>query len=209
MFAPRARPFQLYFRKARMRLVQELFHLTAETRVLDVGGTWLNWSLLDIRPRLTVMNLFPRPDDLPPEVEYLQGDACQIDLPDQSFDLVYSNSVIEHLYNWENQQKMAAGLRRLGRDYFVQTPNRWFPFEPHYMTPFIHYCSPGWQKRLLPWCSTWGWLGRPPQDFVDRTVDEIQLLTTRQMRTLFPDAEILHERFCGLSKSIMAIRRRS
>jgi SAM-dependent methyltransferase len=190
-----------------MRLVGELFGLTSQSRVLDVGGTWLNWSLLDVRPRLTLLNLFPRPDDLPSDVEYIQANACDTKLPDGSFDLVYSNSVIEHLFTRENQLAMAGEVRRLGKSYFVQTPNWWFPFEPHYMTPLVHYTSPRWQKRLLRWCSVWGLLGRPSQDFVNKTVDEIQLLTARQMREFFPDAEIHYERFCGLAKSIMAVRR--
>ena len=64
------------------------------------------------------------------------GDA--VDMPgisDGAFDVVFSNSVIEHVETYENQRRMAAEIRRVGRRYFVQTPNRHFPLEPHFLVP--------------------------------------------------------------------------
>lgn len=72
------RPFLLHFRRARMQFLQDHFQLTPSTRVLDVGGTLFNWTLAPVMPTLTLLNIEPRPADLPAEIEYVQGDARHI-----------------------------------------------------------------------------------------------------------------------------------
>lgn len=116
------------------------------------------------------------------------GDATALDHPDRSFDLAFSNSVIEHLFTWENQQRMADEVRRVARAYWVQTPNYWFPVEPHYLIP-------GWQ-----------WLPLGARERMLRGAREIRLLRRGELARLFPDASLLPERVGGLVKSWTATR---
>jgi SAM-dependent methyltransferase len=181
--------------------------VTPSTTILDVGGLPADWQLLQgllgFRPRVTILNL-GRPsagDGFP----WVIASGLELPFADQSFDIVYSNSVIEHLYNRANQQRFAAEIARVGRSYFVQTPNRWFPIEPHYLTPFIHFFPPHVQLRLLRNFTVWGLMTRPNPELCRRDIDEIQLLDETDMRSLFPNARLIREYFCGLTKSLVAV----
>jgi len=174
------------------------------TRVLDVGGDLWNWQFLSVRPALTVLNIFPAPPDLPPDVTWVVGDACDLPFHDGAFDVAFSNSVVEHLSTAENQRRFADEVRRVGRAYYVQTPNRWFPIEPHFMAPFIHYLPHRWQRPLYP-LTPWALLNKPDLATMDRQFRDLRLLTADQFRRLFPGARILTERAAGLAKSFVAL----
>lgn len=178
--------------------------LGPRTRVLDVGGDLWNWQFLQVRPTLTVVNLFPPPRDLPPDVTWVVGDACDMPFPDGAFDVAFSNSVVEHLGTDENQRRFADEVQRVARAYYVQTPNRWFPIEPHLMAPFIHYLPRQWQRPLYP-LTPWALLNSPDLATLDRQFRELRLLTSAQLRRLFPGARILTERAAGLAKSFVAL----
>lgn len=184
------------------------FRPTPETTILDVGGTAFNWSLVDhIRPKLTLLNLPGRMPPVPDWIEAVSGDGCALPYADRSFDIVYSNSVIEHLGCWERQQAFAQEIRRVGRSYTVQTPNRHFPIEPHYLTPLVQFLPPSVQTRMIRNGTVRGWITRPTPEQCRELVDEIRLLTESEMRTLFPEATIQQERTLGLTKSFTAVYR--
>ena len=69
--------------------------------------------------------------------------------------------MIEHLGTRDNQLKAAAEAMRVGRSLWIQTPNRWFPIEPHYLTPFVHWLPAPVRRRILRNFSVWGWVTRP------------------------------------------------
>jgi len=190
-----------------MRLFRQTFSFDPSTTVLDVGGLPAFWS--DGRPEadITLLNLHP-PQVLPEAFHFIAGDATNLPFEDDSFDLVFSNSVIEHLGTPEKQAQMARELRRVGRALWVQTPSRDFPIEPHYLTPIVHWMPRTVRKKLLRNFSLWGWITRPSNEQVEAIVDEIRLLDHGEMVTLFPDCEIRRERFMGLTKSLIAVRRR-
>ncbi len=199
------RPFFKYFRPKRMRQFWRNFKLTPQTRVLDVGGAWYNWSLLSQQPRLTVLNLeTPREQNQP--ASWLVADARYLPFKDQSFEVVYSNSVIEHLADVVNQRLFAAECHRVGQRYYVQTPNKHFPIEPHLLTPFIHWLPHRLQRRMLRNMTIWGMINRPTQQRCDEFMQEICLLDERELRRLFPDAQIWHERLFGITKSLIAVK---
>lgn len=193
------------FRVARMRRFQALLRVTPDTRVLDIGGTLYNWQHAPVRPRLTLVNLGARPRDLPGDVAYVQADATRLPFGSHAFDVVYSNSVIEHLGTEANQATMAEEVRRVGRRYFVQTPDARFPVEPHLLTPFIHFVPRRWRARLLRNFTVWGWITRPTPVECVAFVEEVRLLNRARLRRLFPDARIISERVLGLSKSLLAV----
>jgi hypothetical protein len=195
------------YRPRRMRQLADYFGLTRQTRVLDVGGTLTNWNLLPFRPRLTLLNLYEQIDNLPEDVTYVRGDACDMPFEDQEFDLVFSNSVIEHVGSWETQEGMAREIQRVGRSYYVQTPNYWFPIEPHLLAPGFHWLPRSIRRSLIRNFTLWGWFTRPGKEKCAAFVDETQLLKPQEMKSLFPEAELLREKLFFMDKSIIAAYR--
>ena len=72
------------------------------------------------------------------------------------FDIVFSNSVIEHLGDIEGQRRMAKEIRRVGKYYYLQTPNRNFPVEPHFQFPFFQFL-PKWLRTAIVRRWSIGW----------------------------------------------------
>jgi hypothetical protein len=196
------------FRRRRMRAFARALRPGADTAILDVGGTPFNWRLAPTPARVVLLNRTLPADaaSLPPNVSCAVGDATRLDYADASFEIAFSNSVIEHLGSWEAQQAFARELRRVGRRLWVQTPARCFPFEPHLLTPFVHWLPRGWQRPLLRHFTLWGLLSRPRPEAVERFWRETRLLGLREMRELFPDCEIRRERFLGWTKAYVAVR---
>lgn len=197
------------FRRQRVELFLKLFRPTAATRILDVGGFPGDWEgVVPIESQITCVNPDRKPTATPWPARYAEeiGDGCALRFADQSFDIGYSNSVIEHLTTWENQQKFAAEIRRAGRAVFLQTPNRWFPIEPHFVTAFVHFLPRRLARKLLPALSFRGWFRRGDNINLRVLAAELRLLSRREMKILFPDCEILREKWFGLTKSFMAVR---
>ena len=198
------------FRERRMRRFAAVFEIRESTRILDVGGTPANWQLLEVLPRVTILNMPRAQERCADRFEFVSGDGCQLPFPDRSFDIVFSNSVIEHVGSTENQRRFAEETRRVGKGYWVQTPNRFFPVEQHLLTPVVHLLPHAWQRAIVPRWTVWDWLERPTPDrrefYVEHYLNDIRLLGRRQLERLFPDARISPGRWAGLSKSLVAWR---
>lgn len=178
-------------------------------RILDLGGTNIFWERRGWAGRpdvhITMLNIEPEPCTHE-NIEVVCGDGCDLSqFDDGSYDIVFSNSVIEHVFTYQKQEAMAREIRRVARAYWVQTPNFWFPIEPHFHVP-------GWQwlpqavrvAMLRRWRC--GWRGPcPDPDEARRLVQEVRLLTRGALRRLFPEATIKAERFCGMVKSWIAV----
>lgn len=141
----------------------------------------------------------------------------RLPIDDNSFDVVFCSSVIEHITGpkeeavplfksdsrrfsrlaFEHQKRFAQEIRRTGRSYFVQTPYRYFPVEVHSWLPFAGFLPTHWQWRAI---RTIGRLWRPMREMPDW-----YLLTEKEMRELFPDAEIHREKVLCFTKSLIAI----
>lgn len=199
------RPFQKYFRTKRMRQFYQSFDITTESRILDVGGSEFNWMLLRFSPNVTLLNIAV-PRERESNFTWIVAEGGYLPFRTGAFDIVYSNSVIEHLGNFENQQLFAAECQRVGLNYYVQTPNKWFFMEPHLITPFIHWMPRRIQRLLLRNFTVWGLITRPTDQYCDALMHEIRLLGKGELHKLFPDADIWHERFLGLSKSLIAVK---
>ncbi len=184
----------------------DLFQPDADTTVLDVGGTPETWLDQPNQPRVTVLNLAPPTTPLPTFMSFETGDATRLAYRDGAFDIAFSNSVIEHVGDFAVQQRMASELRRVARSYYLQTPARTFPVEPHFLAPFVHWLPASVGRRILRNFSVWGWITRPSRTDVDAAVTSIRLLSLRELRALFPDATILPERVFGVTKSWTVVR---
>jgi len=184
------------------------FGITPHTRVLDIGGTPDLWRLGPVCPRLTILNL-PRAHESAPEaVDWVAADGCALPFGDGSFDVVFSNSVIEHLATLARQRLFAAEVRRVGKRYWVQTPNRWFPVETHLLTPWIHYFPKRWQapvvRRWTVWEKLTGIQGERREFYIEHYLADVRLLDRGELQALFPRAQVISERFLGLTKSLIA-----
>jgi hypothetical protein len=201
-------PLQRRFRARRMVLLARTVGLTRDMRVLDVGGTVDIWRLAPVMPRLVLLNQARARYEIGAGETVVLGDGASLPFADRSFDLVFSNSVIEHVGSRAAQARFAAEIARVGKQYWVQTPNRYFPIEHHLWTPFVHWLPLSWQAAILKRFSVWRLVtnyNAPQREFyVNHYLDSIRLLSASDLRAFFPGASILRERLLGWTKSLIA-----
>ena len=197
------------FRRRRMKEFVGAVGLDGNDRVLDIGGTPWNWSFLRDHPPVVMVNVaipeWVRAMGRDPRYRWVIADGRRLPFRDGAFDVVFSNAVIEHVGTFENQARFAAEVRRVGRRYYVETPNRRFFFEPHLLTPFVHWLPRRWMGRSLRFLTVWGLLTRPSEERRGRYMEDVWLMAEPQMREVFPDGEIRRERFLGMTKSLVAV----
>ncbi|HEU0009407.1 MAG TPA: methyltransferase domain-containing protein [Verrucomicrobiae bacterium] len=199
-------------RRKRMEMLRQLIEDFPEpVRILDVGGNVGFWKkhleILHRQCHITALNLDITNGASGPDIVQVQGDARSMpQYGDQSFDLCFSNSVIEHVGTLYDQMAMAREIRCVGKSYFLQTPNRYFPLEAHFLLPLWQF-YPKTLRRLLYTRFTLGWMKRQPDPLLALAEIEQVRLLIHEIRRLFPDAEIRREKIGPLTKSIIAIRR--
>lgn len=219
----RNRVFELLHKRFRARrfrnverIIRPILGEKNEISILDVGGRPAYWEMLPkelrSRVRITCLNFESELTEYSSQATDLLvtqsvGDGCNLSqFEDQSFDLVHSNSVIEHVGPLGRMATFAAETRRVGRAYYVQTPSFWFPIEPHYAFPFIHWLPE--QARL--WLHTHVSLGYARKCTFEtalKRIDHTRMISGFMLKRLFPDAEIKKERFLLVFvKSNTAIR---
>lgn len=198
-------------RRIKMELLQRYLPLQGTERVLDIGSQVDTQSrqLLERFPdksRITAVNLFQEHLDTIraayPGIHTVQADARRLPFPDQSFDLVYSNAVIEHVGTLQDQQQMAAEARRVGRRWFLTTPNRWYPFEFHARVPFVPWLPAPWMHKLLRLWS-YNHVNRRYQSGND--FSDVRLLTARELRRMFPDSLVLKPRVTFWPETLVVV----
>lgn len=196
------------FRNIRFKYFEEKIKpLKRPLTILDIGGLesyWVNNGFADNPDyQIKILNIGPQPTDHSNLIP-VAGDATNLKgIPDKEFDIVFSNSVIEHLYTWKNQVKMADEAQRVGKYYFIQTPSKHFPVEPHYVLPFFQYL-PATVKYFILINTRLSRLRKWDKDFAKQYVAEIRLITRKEMRQLFPNSTLYLEKVGGLIKSFTA-----
>mgnify|MGYP001077020476 CR=1 FL=1 len=196
-------------RRQRFRLFKKLLdQLQRPIKILDIGGTQYFWEAVGFvneeGVEITLLNIEPQ-STIYSNLKFIQGDANNLSIfDDNSFDVVFSNSVIEHLNSFENQKKMALEVKRIGKRYWIQTPSFYFPIEQHFLCPFYHWL-PIKTRILLLQHFDLGWF-KKEKDYkiAYELVTSIRLLTYKELKSLFPEAKIYKERFLGLTKSYIA-----
>jgi len=196
------RPILQHFRRGRMGLFSKLFAIDGETKVLDLGGGAFNWTLVEMRPRLTILNIHEQANKVE-WANYVVGDGCQTAFPDRSFDIVFSNSVIEHVGGVERQRAFANEVMRCGSAYFVQTPNKWFPVDMHTLLPFAHWLPQPIFRKLIRLSPRFLFFKPDPGDLED--FSNMRLLSNKDLQELFPGADFVEEKFLGIPKSLIAV----
>ena len=189
-------------REKKYQLFCQLLRPTLESRLLNIGATGSQIGLPD-----QLETFYPHCerviggslslDDIQdyagsfPTVKAVALDGCALPFADQSFDIVYCNAVLEHLPTWEEQQRFASEVSRVGRSWFVTTPNFWYPIEPHYLLPFIQFAPEPWQRRLVRM------LGETPYP-------SLRSLSQRDLRRLFPKGRVIGCRVTFFPETLIA-----
>ncbi|SCE93473.1 class I SAM-dependent methyltransferase [Micromonospora chokoriensis] len=195
-------------RRHRSDWLARTFPDLGDMHVVDLGGRLGTWQRATVRPaRVTVVNLEQPPSVVPDWAHVEQADAC--DLPEHvtrgSYDMVFSNSVLEHVGGHERRLRFAASVRSLADRHWVQTPYRYFPIEPHWIAPGMQFLPVRLRTALA---RRWP-LGHKPTPSHDAAIHQVlwtELLDRSQMRHYFPDSTMLVERVFGLPKSLIAVR---
>jgi O-methyltransferase len=188
-------------RPSRMALFHREMGITAETCVLDVGGAPEIWNYLPFHPKVTIANLIEYPVG---RFDFIKADVRELPIESGSFEVCFSNSMIEHLWTLEDQKRAASEMRRVAKRYFVQTPNFWFPIEPHFLAPFFHWLPLSLRERLAA-ITPRQLMEHSNRDDLLRAIQEVRLLTATETRMLFPEARVLRERFGGITKSLVPV----
>lgn len=204
------------FRKKRVERFEAFIHENCseklnggadKVRIIDLGGTYDYWanagfSMTD-KVEITLVNL---EDTYIPEgvnnFISITGDATKLeDIKDKTYDIAFSNSCIEHVGKEREWKMMAREMERVAEHVYLQTPNRYFPIEPHFMFPFFQF----FPLKLKAYLILHHQLGFWPQgcDWDDslRLADSIKLLSLRDLKRLFPKGKIWKEKLYGLTKS--------
>ncbi len=213
-------------RAKRAAVFRTCFAIAPQTRILDIGSEDGSAIASVLRgTRAVAKNVYIADVDRARVAEGARrygfvpvpiGESGGLPFGDGFFDIVYCSSVIEHVTIpksevWTSvsgrefratakrrQLEFAMEIRRLGKSYYVQTPNKWFPIESHTWLPLV---------GILPRRIQVGVIGISNRCWIKATSPDWSLLTAKDMNEMFPDAEIRYERFMGLRKSIMAIKR--
>jgi len=196
------------FRRQRFAFFLSLLsRVERPVHILDIGGTEGYWKTMapdqSDQMSITLLNLTAEALTLP-NLKNVIGDARSIPADQGQFDIVFSNSVIEHVGTYDDQLRMANEVRRVGKRYFIQTPNRYFPLEPHFLFPFFQFLPLRIRVCLLRHFDL-GWFPKTPErQEAQRIVESITLLDRRSLVSLFPSANIYEEKILGMTKSFIA-----
>ena len=195
----RSRRFSFFLKK--------MNNIRKPVNILDVGGKISFWENRGITGnndfKITILNLNIEKVTYS-NIKYVVGDALNLsNYEDESFDVVHSNSVIEHLHSFDNQKKMASEVQRVGKKHIVQTPNKLFFIEPHYLLPFFQFLPKKYRYIILTKTNL-SRLKKWDKKFAKQYLNEIRLLSLWEMKKIFPNSKIYFEKFLGMNKSFTA-----
>lgn len=177
--------------------------------ILAGGGVHTIWDELGYGSDVTIINTDPVISTGKHQRRLICADATLTEFPNRSFALAFSNSLIEHLGTYDKQRAFAAEMVRLSERIWCQTPNKWFPIEPHYLAPMLHWLPERWQKYwMFRWFSIWGLTTRPTRRQFEkfRQQQDIRLMTRGELDEIFPNCQIITECFLGWPKSFIVIK---
>lgn len=202
-------PISAYFRSRRAVHLLARYPALAGWKICDLGGSQHFWqeSRLDIDPRnIVIVNISldevaAYGADASLQIETVLYDGRQIPFPDSTFDLLVCNSLLEHVPP-PLRGDLCGEMKRVAKRIYLQTPAFEFPFEPHFVLPFVHWL-PRTVGRTVARAGLWNLLSRPAKPVFDSYFNETQLLSRDEMLALFPDCPIVPEHLCGLTKSYL------
>lgn len=203
-------------RTRKLELFNRLMNPTKEKKILDIGAE-INPTNEDVPQfidnypwvnNVSAINLSSEHISLIkqyyPEVNARVGDACALPWENKHFDIVYSNAVIEHLGSFEKQKKMAAEVMRVGKSWFVTTPNRWYPFEFHMRLPFVTWLPRNGYIRFGQVIS-YNPMKRKYMSGIRRR--GLRLMTAKELQQCFPSSRIIKQRVTFMAETLICVGR--
>ena len=180
--------------------------LPRPVKILDAGGSQNFWEQMKFtspeEAEITILNKVHISVTLP-NFRFIRGDIRYMNMfHDNQFDIVFSNSVIEHLVTIEDMESAADEIIRTGKKYFVQTPNYYFPYEPHFLFPCFQFL-PKKTKILLLMKFQLGWFEKQKNRInAEKIINSINLLKKTELLKLFPGSRFFKEKYIFLTKSL-------
>jgi hypothetical protein len=196
-------------RSRRWEWFRDQFPEIGSMSVIDLGGTAEAWLRAPVRPAsVHVVNL--EPESANPAAEWIraeQGDACNLPghILSGTYDMVFSNSVLEHVGGHVQRMKFAESVHKLASAHWVQTPYRYFPVEPHWLFPgfqFLSLAARAQVSRAWPLAHS---KSASRSDGLEAAMG-VELLSRSEMAYYFPSSVIRAERIVGMTKSVIAIK---
>lgn len=201
------------FRKKRFEFFKEYCSkLPKPIKILDIGGSDYYWKSPGFNDEenytIEIMNLEDQDTDNFKNISFIKKDVRDMNnIKDSEYDLVYSNSLIEHLNTFEEQKKLASEIMRIGKNYFIQTPNFYFPVESHFLLPFFQFLSDDMKTKLVSNFNL-GWFEKQTDIVKARELaTSVRLLTEKELKEIFPGCEIYKEKYFSFNKSFIAFNR--
>jgi ubiquinone/menaquinone biosynthesis C-methylase UbiE len=202
------RAFSAKSRARKISILDQRFPQRRGFKVLDIGGQVDEATAQVIESHegtLYVVNIMREHLETikaqHPGVRVVVADARCLPFADDAFDLVYSNAVIEHVGDFDDQAAMAREVARVGKSWFITTPNRWFPFEFHMRLPFVSWL-PARTLRRVGRMYSYNHVARRYESGIDR---QLRLMTKGEMRRVFPQSEIVACRVTIFPETLIAI----
>ncbi len=203
-------------RSARIKqLIIDVYDQYGGVNIIDIGGLDLYWRIVprkfleDHKVHITCVNVpgVEITDRHDPMFTFATGDGCNLEgFADKSFHIAHSNSVIEHVGDNGRKQMFAKEINRVGEHYYVQTPDFWFPMEPHFMMLFFHWFPKFIRIFLLRNLKLNSREKNRTYEWAKNRIEHTDLLTASQMKKYFPGSKLYHERIFLLSKSLIVIK---
>jgi Methyltransferase domain len=193
---------QLRMRREKMRLFFSIAGNTSTQSLLDIGGTvGFGGEFQEFKTRFrfacTINLVASRVQGAAGHV--VVGNGCQLPFETASFDWVFSNAVVEHVGGWEQQRHFSAEVRRVARSgYFIGTPNRYFPIDPHTLLPLFQFLPPASQVSV---CRRFALTGARKEP------ECVYLLSKGQLLRLFPEAHVVALGLPILKNNLVAFHR--
>ena len=202
------------FRKKRFQLlitrIEEIIKGN-NFKILDIGGDiqyWKNIGWKHSACKIHLLNLYKIEIPLNENCQFSSEIGNALDLPYQKkeYDLVFSNSVIEHVGSYQNQKRFANEVMRVSENYIIQTPSLWFPLEPHSLLPFFQFIPHSIRAMLIMIFNINYFPKAKTYKEALKVSHSTLMFTKKRFKKLFPEAEIQVERFLGIPKSYTAIK---
>jgi hypothetical protein len=197
------------YRRKRWNAMYAQFPDLERMSVIDLGGRISTWVGARTRPaHVHIVNLEPPDADVPEWTEVDHADACELpkQIASRQYDLVFSNSVLEHLGGHARRLAFADATHSLSDRHWIQTPYRYFPIEPHWLFPWFQHFPVATRTAIA---RRWPLVHSRTTETTGSAVDavmSVELLSRTEMQRYFPDSRIVAERIGPMVKSIIAVR---
>ncbi len=196
-------------RKKRFEFFSEFCSkLKKPVSILDLGGSDYHWRNSRFRDNknfhITIVNTEQQNIKDLRNLSFIKKDVRDLTyFDDKEFDLIYSNSLFEHINSFDEQKKLAGEISRIGKHYFIQTPNYYFPIEPHFLFPFFQFLPVSWKTKLIKKYDLGWYKKQKDEDKARELAESVRLLKKGELKQMFPGGKIYFEKYFLLNKSFI------